>query len=171
MFTANPSVLAPCAIRMSPKQSPWLCFFPFFKERIYCPPPLPSDGRKTAVLDLDETLIHTTVHRPSPLIDSFRLLDGSHLEMRPGLQSFMNYAIENFEVFAYTFAERGYAERIIRIIAPLLPFDRALFRDFCCLQNDGVYEGFEMLGRNLKNVVLIDDNPESGNSIRRIRSL
>jgi RNA polymerase II subunit A small phosphatase-like protein len=132
----------------------------FFKERIYCPLSLSSDERKTVVLDLDETLIHTTVHRSSLLVDLFRLLDGSYLEMGPGLRSFMNHAIENVEMFIYTFAKRSSAERIIRIIAPLLPFDRALFRDSCCVQNDRVYKDLEMLGRNLKNVVLIDDNPE-----------
>jgi len=147
------------SIRMSPNINGWLSRLPFFRDQIYHLPPHPADGRRALVLDLDETLVHTCGFCPNFLTDSTELGDGTYLLLRPGLRSFLEYATENFEIFIYTFAERGYAAPIIQIIAPRLDMGHLLFRDSCCLRDNRIYKDLAMLGRDMKDVILIEDNP------------
>ena len=51
--------------------------------------------------------------------------------MRPGLEEFITFAKQNFEVFVYTYAERDYAEPILDYIFPDLDEDHRLYRDSC----------------------------------------
>jgi RNA polymerase II subunit A small phosphatase-like protein len=120
---------------------------------LYHPSPRPPLGTKTLVLDLDETLIHT-----EHCGQSAKLAGGEFVLKRPGLDSFLAYAAENFETFIYTYADRAYAEPIIRMIAPSLRPSHILYRDSCFLQNGQVYKDLDMLDREMKNVILVDDN-------------
>jgi import inner membrane translocase subunit TIM50 len=134
---------------MSPNQNLWLRYFGWFSDDIlYHPSPRPLTGTKTLVLDLDATLIHTV----SPM------KSGDFVMKRPGLNSFLTYAAENFEMFIYTYAERAYAEPVVRMIAPFLPASHVLYRDSCFLRNGRVYKDLSMLDRDMKGVILIDDN-------------
>jgi import inner membrane translocase subunit TIM50 len=111
------------------------------------------------VLDLDDTLIHTQSDPFLPLLSqSTKLKTGEFLIKRPGLNSFLAYAAENFEMFIFTYADREYAEPIVRIIAPFLPTSHILYRDSCFLRNGKVYKDLDMLDRDMRNVVFVDDN-------------
>lgn len=126
--------------------------------RAYRPPPRPSDGRRALVLDLDETLIHTSSCPPSCLTEYVRMPCGCYLLLRPGLKGFLEYAMKRFETFIYTLAERAYAEPIVRIIAPALPASHLLCRDACGVRGGRIFKDLEMLGRNLHNVIMVDDD-------------
>lgn len=192
----------------------------FHKKKInlYRPPPPPLSGTKTLVLDLDETLIHSSQFPPHPSVKFFILHDDSiqidvngfdpqtnweskpdqnsplFIYMRPGLEEFISYAKENFEVFVYTYAERGYAEPILDVIFPDLDEDHRLYRDSCITatrstvssylssaskaskkatlsgdkkyklnkskikDQNGVIKDLVMLGRNMNELVFVDDN-------------
>lgn len=125
------------------------------KLNLYHPPPPPTSGIKTLVLDLDETLIHSSQFPPHPSVKYFMIKDDSiqindenlnspaeqdsetqafpplYIYMRPGLEDFINFAKENFEVFVYTYAERDYAEPILDYIFPELDENHRLYRDSC----------------------------------------
>jgi Dullard-like phosphatase family protein len=120
------------------------------------------------VLDLDETLIHTdSLPAPSSLVDQMTVDGIGYLMKRPGLNSFLSYAVEHFEVFIFTYADRAYAEPIVKEIAPFLGDDHLLYRDSCFLRCGEVYKDLDMLGRDMRSVIFVDDNRSTGSFYRR----
>jgi Dullard-like phosphatase family protein len=110
------------------------------------------------VLDLDHTLIHTTDHLIESLNPLLPVFKDRFVYARPGLASFLEYATERFEVFVYTFGRREYAEPILDEILPDLDDAHRLYNDSCFLQYGLVYKDLDMLGRDLKRVVMVEDN-------------
>ncbi|OHS96022.1 NLI interacting factor-like phosphatase family protein [Tritrichomonas foetus] len=128
------------------------------KLHFYKPPPLPKNGQKTLVLDMDETLVHASLFPPHPSVNYFTLDDGTIVYTRPGLDEFINFAVNHFEVFIYTYAERCYAEPVLDIIAPMIDEDHRLYRDSCIVKKDIVIKDLTMLNRNLNKLIFVDDN-------------
>lgn len=72
-------------------------------------PPQPADkfGRKTLILDLDETLVHSAFERPSYYDFTIPVeIDGKvssvYVLKRPGVEEFMNRMNELYEVVIFT---------------------------------------------------------------------
>lgn len=146
-------------------------------------PPEPIEGRKTLVLDLDETLVHSSEFPPHSDVDFFKIKSSSNFNYklklaesredddqlqeiyvfkRPGLDDFLHYASKNFEIFIYTYAERHYAEPILNVILPFLDEDHRLYRD-SCIKKKGkhAFKDLKMLNRNKTDLIFIDDNDEA----------
>lgn len=146
-------------------------------------PPEPIEGRKTLVLDLDETLIHSSEFPPHSNVDFFKVKSSSdfnyqiilpnsqennerlqsiYVYKRPGLDEFLKYASKNFELFIYTYAERHYAEPILNIILPFLDEDHRLYRD-SCIKKKGkhAFKDLKMLNRKKTDLIFVDDNDEA----------
>ncbi|MCP1674303.1 RNA polymerase II subunit A small phosphatase-like protein [Natronocella acetinitrilica] len=73
------------------------------------------------VLDIDETLIHTTSALAQPGIKALslaRLGMGEHSLLRPGLDDFLHHVHRHYPVGYYTAASRDYAEHILDAILP-----------------------------------------------------
>ena len=97
-------------------------------------PPKSSLCRITLFLDLDETLVKVlpthlaseTIVPRSAFEGAFSFLLGDCAKprrrltvfKRRGLDSFLSYAAENFEVVIYTAAKKEYAEKIIDALDP-----------------------------------------------------
>lgn len=160
----------------------------FFKRRRssdleYVPPPaLP--GKKTLVLDLDETLIHSAPYPPHKNVEFIKpkydepsipididsnddhtitdSIDELYVYKRPFLDEFLSYATKNFEVFIYTYGERDYAEPILNMILPDVDEDHRLYRDSCILKKKKViFKDLKMLKRKNEDLIFIDDNDEA----------
>ena len=127
----------------------------------YKAPPAPSDGRKCLVLDMDETLIHCSAFPPHPSVTYFTLSETEYVYLRPGLNDFLQYAQENFEVFIYTFAERDYAELVLNQIAPNIDEDHRLYRDSCIVKKDLIIKDLDMLNRKKSKLIFVDDNDKA----------
>ena len=153
-YNGDPEILP----RESPKKFSKFQKFIFKKKlNLYKAPPLPDDGRKCLVLDMDETLIHSSLFPPHPSVRYF-MIDNFYVYSRPGLEDFLKFATENFEVFIYTYAERCYAEPILDIIAPNVDEDHRLYRDSCVLKKDFIIKDLEMLKRKLSALIFVDDD-------------
>jgi hypothetical protein len=74
------------------------------------------------------------------------------------LNNFLVYAAQNFEIFIFAFPEREFPEPIVKMIAPFLTESHVLYRDSGFVKNGQIYKDLEMLDREMKNVVLVDDN-------------
>ena len=117
-------------------------------------------GRNTLVLDLDETLIHssfTEVH------SDFRLriqVDNQYFQVyvlkRPGVDEFLEKCCEIFEVVIFTASLSNYADPLLDILDPEKRISHRLFRESCSLENGFHVKDLSRLGRNLKNVVILD---------------
>jgi Dullard-like phosphatase family protein len=128
---------------------------------------IPKDkGKRTLVLDLDETLVHSSF-KPVPNADfiiSIELEGEIHhvyVLKRPGVDQFMKAVAEKFEVVVFTASLAKYADPLLDILDPQGNVRHRLFRE-ACVQHYGNYvKDLSMLGRDINHVVIIDNSPYS----------
>jgi len=123
-------------------------------------------GRKTLVLDLDETLVHSSF-RPVPgpdFIISIELDGVTHrvyVQKRPGVDHFLEEMGSKFEVVVFTASLDKYANPVLDILDPKGFVKVRLFRE-ACVQHYGNYvKDLSLLGRRLEDTLIIDNSPFS----------
>mmetsp|Transcript_3235 Transcript_3235/g.6663 ORF Transcript_3235/g.6663 Transcript_3235/m.6663 type:complete len:237 (-) Transcript_3235:13-723(-) len=121
----------------------------------------------TVVLDLDETLIRAE-HTPRPNFGEVVSVDNGgqafnvYIGRRPKLLEFLLAASEAFELVLFTASLESYAERVLSLIDPHRKLLRyRLYRDSCVFHNGLYIKDLRCLGRDLRHVVLVDNNPGS----------
>ena len=137
--------------------------------------------RLIVVLDLDETLIHTTditdryspnLYNPETLRDqtpeAFLIrVKGEILlcRKRPGVHQFLARASSLFDLVLYTAGEEDYATEVLKELDPTCDLFLGRFFRSSCVQNPDTGEFLKDLKRvprvNLKRCVLVDNNPAS----------
>lgn len=121
-------------------------------------PPPRVVGKKTLVLDMDETLIHSSEIPPHKDVEFFKSGDPEfYVYKRPGLDSFLSSIQGKFEIFVFTHGERNYAEPVLDVLMPWLDDDHRLYRDSCDGKN-GPCKNLKLLERDKKDVILVDDS-------------
>ena len=127
-------------------------------------------NKKTLILDLDETLIHSDLdliyknHIITLYFDSEEEDEKNipiPLILRPGLFDFLNYAKEKFELIIFTASHKNYADKIIDYIEKEKKyFSLRLYREHCIFIKPGLYiKDLRIFkNRDLKNIVLIDNS-------------
>jgi len=138
------------------------------KNQKFLMTPLPPEmkGRKTLVLDLDETLVHSSF-RPVPgpdFIISIELDGVTHrvyVQKRPGVDHFLEEMGSKFEVVVFTASLDKYANPVLDILDPKGFIKVRLFRE-ACVQHYGNYvKDLSLLGRRLEDTLIIDNSPFS----------
>ncbi|KAL0247954.1 hypothetical protein GEMRC1_003193 [Eukaryota sp. GEM-RC1] len=121
---------------------------------------------KTLVLDLDETLVHSSPRRNSPNHDfAFRFLhdDGTYrqayVNKRPFVDEFLISMSQLFEIVVFTAASASYADPLISILDRHRCVSHRLYRDSCILTKKCLVKDLDLLGRDLNHVVIIDNSP------------
>ena len=127
----------------------------------------PTTASKTLVLDLDETLVHccegseaADYFIPVTLPKGGRVLAG--LRLRPYLIECLTAAKKWFEVVVFTASHQCYADAVLNFIDPegcLVDF--RLYRDSCIPVSGANIKDLRILGRNLKDVVIVDNLVQS----------
>jgi len=123
---------------------------------------------KTLILDLDETLIHTTSTDDIKNCDARFAYSDPHqnkyivyLKLRPFLFEFLNEMSKKYEIIIYTATHPLYADRILNFIEHKQKyFAYRLYRNHCIAVNEGkVYKSidFLMTNRDPKEVVFVDN--------------
>lgn len=121
-------------------------------------------GRKTLVLDLDETLVHSSF-RVVPTADIVITieLEGEHhriyVRKRPGVDEFLQRVAQLYEVVVYTASMAKYANPLLDQLDRDGVVSSRLFREACTRQPTGYVKDLSKLGRNLKDVIIIDNSP------------
>ena len=129
-------------------------------------PPQTSD-KKTLVLDLDETLVHSqfmTFSCPSDVVIQIEIeneIHDIHVMVRPGVKEFLEKMEKYFEIVIFTASVSKYADPLLDIIDKkgLCPF--RLFREHCSLINTTFVKDLKRLGRDLKSIIIVDNSPLS----------
>eukprot|EP00922_Rhytidocystis_sp_ex-Travisia-forbesii_P066164 GHVS01098236.1.p2 GENE.GHVS01098236.1~~GHVS01098236.1.p2 ORF type:complete len:316 (-),score=56.36 GHVS01098236.1:1685-2632(-) len=123
-------------------------------------------GLKTLVLDLDETLVHSSF-RPVT-IAAFIIpveIEGQTHDIyvckRPGVDEFLHAMFRCYEVVIFTASLAKYADPLMDELDPSRLCRWRLFRESCTLINGSYVKDLSKLGRDLKNVVIIDNSPNS----------
>ncbi len=136
--------------------------------KLSIPRPLKVTSNKTLVLDLDETLVHCVEGGQESDIRLTIKLPGGNLvsagiNIRPNLVPFLERVSKTYEVILFTASHRAYADAIMDYIdkGRKLVHHR-LYRQHCVLYEDKLYiKDLRILGRDLKNVLIVDNAPYS----------
>lgn len=134
-----------------------------FPSSCACPPPTdqpsPMSIQKTLVLDLDETLIHSSDFPPHSQVSYFKSGNPEfYVHKRPGLDKFLEFVKNNFEIFIFTFGDRAYAEPVLDVLCPFIDNEHRFYRDSCETRSGTVKKDLNIFNRDKKNLILIDDS-------------
>jgi Dullard-like phosphatase family protein len=145
-----------------------------------------DEGKMTVVMDLDETMVHSMfVSRDCD--DDYRqeadelrkdatlsndqltkisvISDGGKVKVhcRPYLREFLDFIGKHYEPVVYTAAMPIYADPVLDALDPNKTiFRHRLYRHHCTRPRElkgGYCKDLRILGRELSNIVLVDDTP------------
>merc|ERR1719189_298927 len=125
--------------------------------------------KNTLVLDLDETLVHCTTEafevkgKPDAVFEvTFNGVDYTvYMNKRPYLDAFLDEVSKWFEVVVFTASQKCYADKLLETIDPEgKRIAHRLFRGSCAHYMDNFLKPLGILGRELKNCVIIDNSPQ-----------
>lgn len=131
------------------------------------PPPLPHmQNRKCLVLDLDETLVHS----------SFKVLERADFTIpveiegqyhniyvikRPGVDQFMKRVGELYEVVVFTASVSKYGDPLLDQLDIHNVVHHRLFRESCYNHQGNYVKDLSQVGRDLRETIIIDNSPTS----------
>ena len=130
---------------------------------LYLPPSLTQ--KKTLVLDLDETLVHSqfgAFNIPSDVVINIEIeneLHEIHVLIRPGVKEFLEKMSKLYEIVIFTASISKYAGPLLDILDKEKFCSFRLFREHCTLINSSFVKDLKKLGRDLKNIIIVDNSP------------
>ncbi|KAI8972241.1 NIF-domain-containing protein [Trametes punicea] len=131
------------------------------------PPVAPQHaGRKCLVLDLDETLVHSSlrpVNSPDYIvpveIESY--WHNFYVLKRPGVDEFLRRMGEIYEVVVFTASLAKYADPVLDRLDPTKSVAHRLFRESCYNHRGNYVKDLSQLGRPVKDTIILDNSPAS----------
>ncbi|KAK5992900.1 putative phosphatase PSR2 [Cladobotryum mycophilum] len=131
------------------------------------PPIAPEHkGRKCLVLDLDETLVHSSfkiLHQADFTIPVE--IEGNYHNVyvikRPGVDEFMKRVGELYEVVVFTASVSKYGDPLLDQLDIHNVVHHRLFRESCYNHQGNYVKDLSQVGRDLKDTIIIDNSPTS----------
>jgi len=134
--------------------------------------PALSSPRPTLVLDLDNTLIYSSVKEISRFDHKFTVTyNGKQQDVwiveRPGLQAFLAEMASMYEIVLFTAGIKQYGVKVMREIDKNMHISYFLDRRFCTMigknnkNQDFFAKDIRILGRDLARVLIVDDRAYS----------
>jgi RNA polymerase II subunit A small phosphatase-like protein len=125
---------------------------------------LKFEGKKTLVLDIDETLVHSSFFpfEKNDLILKVNF-DGIfyniYVLVRPGAEQFIKDISKYFEIITFTASIPTYASPLLDILDKGRNIQHRLYREHCTFINGVFIKDLKRLNRNLKDVIIVDNSP------------
>ena len=123
--------------------------------------------KKTLVLDLDETLVHSQF-LPFPIksdailkINIQEQVQDIHVLIRPGVQTFLQRLSKLYEIVIFTASVSKYADPLLDLLDKDNYCSFRLFREHCTMIGVTFVKDLNKLGRDLKDVIIVDNSPLS----------
>lgn len=122
--------------------------------------------KKTLVLDLDETLVHSSF-RP---VDNPTFIIPVHIDnhvynvyvlKRPYTDIFLERAAKCYEIIIFTASLAKYADPLLDELDKKKVINGRLFRNSCVMSVKTYVKDLSVLGRQLKNLIIVDNSPLS----------
>lgn len=122
--------------------------------------------KKTLVLDLDETLVHTSFKYIADAdfeinINLDSAIHRAYVRKRPGVDEFLLEVAKKWEVVIFTASLNKYADPLLDILDTERVVEARLFRESCVAHYGSYVKDLTMLGRHMKNSVIIDNSAMS----------
>ncbi|KAI1774785.1 NIF-domain-containing protein [Hypoxylon cercidicola] len=137
------------------------------QHKFLLPPVQPHlKGRKCLVLDLDETLVHSSfkiLHQadftiPVEIEGNFHNV---YVIKRPGVDQFMKRVGELYEVVVFTASVSKYGDPLLDQLDIHKVVHHRLFRESCYNHQGNYVKDLSQVGRDLKDTIIIDNSPTS----------
>ncbi|XP_043842005.1 CTD small phosphatase-like protein isoform X2 [Dromiciops gliroides] len=127
---------------------------------------LPDYGKKCMVIDLDETLVHSSF---KPISNADFIvpveIDGTihqvYVLKRPHVDEFLQRMGQLFECVLFTASLAKYADPVADLLDRWGVFRARLFRESCVFHRGNYVKDLSQLGRELSKVIIIDNSPAS----------
>ena len=127
----------------------------------YYLPPIKKYYKYTLVLDLDETLVYLM---PNNILlnEEGKIGEAKHtLIFRPGLIDFLKKMKSLYELVIFSFGTFEYVDSVIKIIEKKEKFfEHVLYRQHATANNGEYIKDLSLLGRDIKNIIIVDDIPQ-----------
>ena len=124
-------------------------------------------NKKTLFLDLDETLVHSSFksfNNKEEIIFDMLFEEKKHtihVLKRPFVDEFLNQMSNLFEIVIFTASISDYANPLLNKLDINNKISFRLFREHCTSSGNFFIKDLRKVNRNLKDVILIDNNPIS----------
>ncbi|KAK0659589.1 putative phosphatase PSR2 [Lasiodiplodia hormozganensis] len=137
------------------------------QQKWLLPPIRPEfKGKKCLVLDLDETLVHSSfkiLHQADFTIPVE--IEGQYHNVyvikRPGVDAFMKRVGELYEVVVFTASVSKYGDPLLDQLDIHGVVHHRLFRESCYNHQGNYVKDLSQVGRDLKETIIIDNSPTS----------
>ena len=119
---------------------------------------------KTLVLDLDETLVHSSFKPVENADITLPIeIDGQvctiYVLVRPHVAEFLKRMAKIYELVVFTASLSKYAEPLMLKLDPNNFCAYKLFREHCTFYNNAFVKDLTRLGRSMKDVIILDNSP------------
>ncbi|GAA5965768.1 hypothetical protein JCM21900_002131 [Sporobolomyces salmonicolor] len=123
-------------------------------------------GRKCLVLDLDETLVHSSfkmVHQADYVVpvEIENQFHNVYVIKRPGVDGFLKAMGEIYEVVIFTASLSKYADPVLDQLDVHRVVKHRLFRESCYNNKGNYVKDLSQLGRPMEECIIIDNSPAS----------
>ena len=133
----------------------------------FLPPKNKKYPKKTLILDLDETLVHSSF-KPFPFKPDISLhivvdtrTHNVNVLKRPFVNEFLSRMSLFYELVIFTASVAPYANPLLDILDNHKVISHRLFRQHC-VNTSGLYiKNLRKVGRDMKNMIILDNNPIS----------
>ncbi|KZT57740.1 NLI interacting factor [Calocera cornea HHB12733] len=123
-------------------------------------------GRKCLVLDLDETLLHSSF-KMIPHADYVVPVEiewqwhNVYCIKRPGVDAFLREMGEHYEVVVFTASLSKYADPVLDKLDVHRVISHRLFRESCYNHKGNYVKDLSRLGRPIQDMIILDNSPAS----------
>ncbi|KAG6842106.1 hypothetical protein C0991_002760 [Blastosporella zonata] len=137
------------------------------RKKPLLPPILPEHaGRKCLVLDLDETLVHSSfkaVQQADFIVPVEIEYHWHHFHVlkRPGVDDFLKKMGEIYEVVIFTASLSKYADPVLDKLDTHRVVAHRLFRESCFSHKGNYVKDLSQLGRPIAHTIILDNSPAS----------
>lgn len=159
----------PLKLKNGKNQEPNVQWYKLLRANLELPKllkPKEKESKKTLVLDLDETLVHSSfvVAPEAQMVIPIEVEDNSwsvYVQVRPGAKYFLEEVSKYYEVVIYTASISKYAEPLMKQLDPNGVCSYKLFREHWSVCSNIFVKDLLFLGRDLKDTIIIDNSPNS----------
>jgi len=124
-----------------------------------------TKGKKCLVLDLDETLVHSSF-KPVECdfivpVEIENQVHKVYVAKRPYVDEFMKRCGELFEIVVFTASLAKYADPVLDLLDKYKVVDWRLFRESCSPFKGSYVKDLGRMGRDINTIMIIDNSPHS----------